>query len=80
MKRAYEALLAEYLRMFPCVGLVGARQCGKTTLLQSLGAPWQVFDLERASDFDVVRRDPDLFFRLHPEHVAIDEAQVRASP
>ena len=74
--RHQAALLREYLGFFPCVGLIGPRQCGKTTLLGELGEGWIHFDLERQSDFEAISRDPDLFFRLHPDRVAIDEAQV----
>jgi len=76
MKRCYESLLKEYLGMFPCVVLTGARQCGKTTLTQTLGTEWQRFDLERQSDYEAVSRDADLFLRLHPRQVIIDEAQL----
>lgn len=75
MKRAYEPLLKEYLRMFPCVAVIGPRQCGKTTLLETLPKAWKRFDLERTSDHQAVARDPELFLRLNPRHVAIDEAQ-----
>lgn len=76
MKRAYEALLQEYLAQFPCVAIIGPRQCGKTTLMQSLDASWQLFDLERGADFQAVGDDPDLFLSLHPNKIAIDEAQI----
>jgi predicted AAA+ superfamily ATPase len=76
MKRAYERLLLERLRQFPCVAVLGPRQCGKTTLIEGLRKPWRRFDLERSADFEVVSRDPDLFFRLNPRRVALDEAQV----
>ncbi|MFB3893142.1 MAG: ATP-binding protein [Phycisphaerae bacterium] len=75
MKRAYEPLLKEYLKAFPCVGVIGPRQCGKTTLLGSLPKAWRRFDLERAADHQVIAHDPELFLRLHPRQVAIDEAQ-----
>ncbi len=75
MKRAYEPLLKEYLRTFPCVAIIGPRQCGKTTLLKTLPREWKRFDLERASDQQVAARDPELFLRLNPDHIAIDEAQ-----
>ena len=42
MKRTAEALLDEYLTMFPCVAIVGPRQCGKTTLLGRLGVRRQL--------------------------------------
>ncbi len=76
MKRAYQPLLERYLEQFPCVGIVGPRQCGKTTLLGALGPKWKLVDLERAADFEMVSRDPDLFLRLNSGHVAFDEAQV----
>jgi predicted AAA+ superfamily ATPase len=76
MKRAYESLLSEYLTQFPCVVLVGSRQCGKTTLLQSLPKPWRVFDLEKGADFQALTDDPELFLTLHPDKIAIDEAQI----
>lgn len=76
MKRAFEGLLQSYLRIFPCVALIGVRQCGKTTLLETLPSGWKRFDLERRADYEVVSRDPDTFFLLHPRHVAIDEAQI----
>jgi uncharacterized protein len=76
MKRAYESLLREYLRVFPCVALIGPRQCGKTWLLHTLPKTWRIWDLERQSDRQVIENDPDLFLRLNPQRVAIDEAQV----
>ena len=76
MKRAYAGLLRTYLKTFPCVAVLGVRQCGKTTLLNTLPADWRRFDLERRADHTVVARDPDAFFRVNPRLVAIDEAQV----
>lgn len=76
VSRLHQRLLQEYLRYFPCVAVIGPRQCGKTTLLGTLPDDWRLFDLERAADFEVVSSDPDLFLHLHPEHVAIDEAQL----
>ena len=77
MKRAYETLLKEYLQFFPCVAVIGPRQCGKTTLLECLPKKWKIFDLEKQSDFQVISEDIDLFLRLNPKNVAIDEAQMR---
>lgn len=54
MKRAQEALLRSYLDTFPCVAVIGVRQCGKTTLLKTLPAGWKHFDLERGADQAVV--------------------------
>ena len=76
VKRCYENLLNKYLKQFPCVGIIGPRQCGKTTLLKSLPLEWKRFDLERAADFEMIARDPDLFLRLNGDRVALDEAQL----
>jgi len=76
MERHYQSLLQELLTLFPCVALIGVRQCGKTTLLRTLPPSWQQFDLEKASDYQQIATDPDLFLRLHSEHIAIDEAQL----
>ncbi len=76
MKRIYETLIKSCLSEFPCVVILGPRQCGKTTLLGTLEASWRRFDLERQSDFQVISRDPDLFLRLNPRHIAVDESQV----
>jgi len=79
MKRAYGPLLEEHPEDFPGVVIVGPRQCGKTTLLAELPPGWKRFDLERQSDHQQVARDPDLFFRLNPSRVAIDEGQILLS-
>ncbi|MBT8420153.1 MAG: AAA family ATPase, partial [Gammaproteobacteria bacterium] len=75
MDRHYKHLIHELLGLFPCVAIIGARQCGKTTLLKTLPSSWRIFDLEKASDMDLVARDPDLFLRLYPDNIAIDECQ-----
>ncbi len=77
MERLYKSLLREYLSFFPCVAIIGPRQCGKTTLLSCLPKDWKVYDLEKQSDFQLLSHDVDLFLRLNPERVAIDEAQLR---
>ena len=64
------------LRHFPCVAVNGVRQCGKTTLLGALPGEWQRFDMESAADRAHVLADPELFLRLHPQGVVIDEAQL----
>lgn len=77
-KRYIPRLLAprlhEYLAQFPAVLLLGARQVGKTTLLQHELGDWAHLDLEDAATADVVRRDPALFLRDHPDQTWFDEA------
>jgi hypothetical protein len=75
MKRSYLNLLQTRLKQFPAVALLGPRQCGKTTLLAELPRDWRRFDLENAAHHQLLSRDPDLFFRMNPRRVVLDEAQ-----
>ena len=77
IKRANHTLFLEYLKIFPVVAIIGPRQSGKTTLTHELPSEaWIFFDLEKGADFDMISRDPDLFLRLNPKQVVIDEAQI----
>lgn len=75
LKRNLEAKITLLLTLFPVVLLIGARQTGKTTLSQQLRPDWRYFDLENATDYDFISRDYGFFFREHPRHIIIDEAQ-----
>jgi uncharacterized protein len=46
--RIGETLIRRHLGSFPAVGIVGPRQCGKTTLAKSMGADY--FDLEQEDE------------------------------
>jgi len=63
------------LSMFPIVALVGARQCGKSTLVKQLRPDWKYYDLEQPGDYQLITDDPQAFFSLNSEHIIIDEAQ-----
>ena len=64
--------------MFPAIGLLGPRQCGKSTLAKQLltAYPHAVsLDLERPADLNRLR-DPEAFFALHEnELICLDEIQ-----
>lgn len=80
IKRAILPELLELLTFYPAVGLVGARQVGKTTLAQSLtglvGKPVRYFDLERLEDLQRLTADPGFFLeQFREELVVIDEVQ-----
>ena len=75
LKRNLGAKILESLEYFPSVSILGPRQCGKSTLAKELAPKWTYFDLDRPLDFNLVTRDPLLFFREHPERVVIDESQ-----
>ena len=74
-RRHLETKINNLLGYFPVVIILGARQCGKTTLSRMLRPDWQYFDLERGRDFDFVTRDFEFFIREHSHSITIDEAQ-----
>ncbi len=75
-KRNIEPYLAELMRQYPAVAIIGARQVGKTTLAKVVGEGYFYMDMEKGSDFDRFSRDPEFFFKQHPSHVIFDEAQI----
>ena len=74
-KRYLKEKIDRLLEMFPIVAIVGARQCGKTTLARQLRPKWKYYDLENPGDYQLVSEDPAAFFALHQHHLIIDEAQ-----
>ena len=74
----HETSVRELLRRFPVVGLIGARQVGKTTLARRLIAgerqPVAVFDLEDPTDESKLA-DPKLALEPLRGLVVIDEVQ-----
>jgi len=58
------------------VGIIGPRQCGKTSLALGIRPDWKYFDLENPQSFDKIRDDLNFFFKQNSDHVIIDEAQL----
>lgn len=61
--------------MFPVVAIIGARQCGKSTLARDLRPDWRYYDLESPSDYQLISDGPTAFFDIHQDGLVIDEAQ-----
>lgn len=79
IERKIQAGLVDSLARFPVVGLVGARQVGKTTLARALAGrlPRQVvyLDLERPSDLAKLT-ESELYLEMHAgDLVILDEIQ-----
>ena len=74
-KRHIESRLAEALQDSPAVLIQGPRQCGKTTLAQTVGgsAVYMSFDDENTRSF--AEKDPIGFVESLPEHIILDEIQ-----
>lgn len=76
LRRAIEPVLRRAAAQFPAVVLSGARQAGKTTLVQHLfGETHRLvsFDLPEVETLAI--RDPNLFMDRHPPPVILDEIQ-----
>ncbi|RKX46227.1 MAG: ATPase [Verrucomicrobia bacterium] len=79
IKRWEEKRVRESLSEYPVVGLLGARQSGKTTLAKQIAAtfPGSVyFDLENPNDFEKFR-EPSLLLQAYENRLCIlDEIQL----
>lgn len=80
IERSAKLTIVESLDIFPAVGIVGARQVGKTTLAKVIGQESQkeviYLDLEDFRDYQRIEVDPLLFFEQHQDKtVIIDEVQ-----
>ncbi len=79
IRRHIEKHLLKLLNYFPVVGILGARQVGKTTLVniikEKLNKTFVYIDLESPSDKRKLE-DPEVFLEFHKEKcVIIDEIQ-----
>ena len=62
MDRHIQARIDEALRLFPCVALLGVRQCSKTTLINNLPKNWKKYDMEKTSDRELSLERSRLIF------------------
>ncbi|MEI7836907.1 MAG: AAA family ATPase [Planctomycetota bacterium] len=67
--------LRRMLERFAVVVISGARQVGKSTLLQNELPDWEAVVFDPAIDIGNARRDPDLFLDNHPAPLILDEIQ-----
>ncbi len=74
--RHLESRILELFEFFPCVAVLGARQVGKSTIVEHLpidNLKTVVFD--PVQDVLGARRDPDLFLQNQPCPLFLDEVQ-----
>jgi predicted AAA+ superfamily ATPase len=78
IQRTAEARIRHLLDGFPCVGLIGPRQVGKTTLAKEIGKSYErviYLDLELNADL-VKLEDAETYLRQFHDHlIIIDEVQ-----
>jgi predicted AAA+ superfamily ATPase len=74
-KRILSGKIQQMLQHFAVVVVSGARQVGKSTLLQHELPNWETVVFDPAMDIGNARKDPDLFLDNHPAPLILDEIQ-----
>ena len=67
--------LTRLTESFPVVVVSGARQVGKTTLINHLFPAWDTVTFDPVLDVGNARQDPELFLANHPCPLVLDEIQ-----
>ena len=74
--RDIELSLASAARHFRVIVLTGARQTGKSTVLQKLfGKTHRYVTLDNPRDLSLAKSDPEFFFKEYGDQVILDEIQ-----
>jgi predicted AAA+ superfamily ATPase len=73
--RALAAKLLSLTEHFPVVVVSGARQVGKSTLIERHFPEWERVVFDPVVDIGNARADPELFLRNHPAPLVLDEIQ-----
>jgi len=74
--RIIEETLKETVQSFPVTAVLGARQTGKTTLVEEiLGSKFTSITFDSVQDIGGARRDPELFIANNPGPLFLDEIQ-----
>ena len=74
--RTIEKTLRQYLATFPCVGLTGPRQSGKSTMVKKLlTGQYRYVSFDDHDNVREFHEDPKKFMRRHTDRVVFDEIQ-----
>ena len=74
--RTLEQTIKQVSKTFPALLLTGARQVGKTTLLENCTPEgYRYVTLDDPEQAALAKSDPALFFQRHPPPVIVDEIQ-----
>lgn len=74
-KRIYESVVQKLSKLFKIIFLVGARQVGKSSLLEHLFPDTKTFVFDPIQDLYNVRKNPDLFLQDFGKPLILDEIQ-----
>ena len=75
IKRNLEKSIIELSKHFPVIMLTGARQVGKTTLLEKISKNREYITLDDLEQRRLAKQDPALFLQIHKPPLFIDEIQ-----
>lgn len=75
VEREIESLVRKRAEQRPVVVVTGARQTGKTSLVQRLFPDREMVSLDLPSEAEQAERDPAAFLRRHPPPLVVDEVQ-----
>lgn len=75
LNRHVEYELRQMANHFKMILITGARQVGKTTLLENVFPELDTITFDPAKDIQGARTDPDLFLQQHPDPIILDEVQ-----
>ncbi|MBM3580051.1 MAG: ATP-binding protein, partial [Alphaproteobacteria bacterium] len=73
--RHLESYIKRVGKFFKIVLIVGARQVGKSTILQKIFPKLDCIVFDNLHDIHRVKKDPDLFLQNHPSPIILDEVQ-----
>jgi len=73
--RHIQGEVARMAQLFKVILVTGARQVGKTTLLEHVFPGAKVITFDPLEDVLLARQDPEFFFRSQPKHIILDEIQ-----
>ena len=75
LPRIQEDMLKELFKHFPVVVVSGARQVGKSTLLEHAYPEFERIIFDPVLDIENAKQDPDLFLNNHKTPIILDEIQ-----
>lgn len=74
IKRRLAKIIREVIDKFPVIVISGARQVGKSTMLENEFGDFAYYTMDDFDTIDMIKNDPLFIFKQH-EHIIIDEAQ-----
>ncbi|HDL1208602.1 TPA: AAA family ATPase [Mannheimia haemolytica] len=75
ISRQMQSLLKRLVAQFPAVLVTGARQVGKSTLLQHIGEGYQYITFDDPMLLELAKQESRLFFLNHQGKLILDEVQ-----